>query len=128
MLRTSLVFSGGPRVDELVHARGVRVQRLFPGAGCKNMNGRHERIYRGYLVLIDVTRRDNDLVNVRISTRHTESGVVGPSTTYTEVFSLDLLGGASRKIRTALDEWLSDAGTKPASCGRRCTASVPGLD
>jgi hypothetical protein len=79
------------------------------------MNGRHQRIYRGHLVLIDVTRRDDDLVSVRITTRNMKGGAVGPSANYSEVFSLDLLGVASQKIRTKLDEWLSDRDRQPAT-------------
>lgn len=71
------------------------------------MNGRHQRIYRGHLISIDVTRR-GDLVNVQITTRSMENGNAGPSASYSEYFSLDLLGKASGRIRTSLDNWLSD--------------------
>lgn len=79
------------------------------------MNGRHQRIYRGHLVLIDVTRRDDDLVSVRITTRDMKSSADGPFANYSEVFSLDLLGTASQKIRTKLDEWLSARDRQPVT-------------
>jgi hypothetical protein len=72
------------------------------------MTGRHQRIYRGHLVVIDVMRRDDDMVSVRITTQNMENGMAGPSERYTEIFSLNLLGDASRKIRASLDAWLSD--------------------
>jgi hypothetical protein len=72
------------------------------------MNGRHQRIYRGHLILIDVTRREDDLVSVRITTQDMTNGTAGPSDSYSEIFSLDLLGKASTKIRASLDAWLSD--------------------
>jgi hypothetical protein len=84
------------------------------------MNGRHQRIYCGHLVLIDVTRRDDDLVNVRITTRNMTSGILGPSANYSEVFSLDLLGEASRKIRASLDDWLSDRDRRAATSTTEC--------
>jgi hypothetical protein len=89
--------------------RPFRLQR------CRHMNGRHQRIYRGHLVLIDVTRRDDDLVSVRITTRDMKSGAAGPLENYSEAFSLDLLGTASQKIRTKLDEWLSARNRQPVT-------------
>ncbi|WP_144444167.1 hypothetical protein [Caballeronia arationis] len=79
------------------------------------MNGRHQRIYRGHFVLVDVTRRDDDLVNVRITTRDMKSGAAGPLENYSEIFSLDLLGAALQKIRTKLDRWISDRDRQPVT-------------
>ncbi|SAK89239.1 hypothetical protein AWB81_04724 [Caballeronia arationis] len=81
----------------------------------RHMNGRHQRIYRGHFVLVDVTRRDDDLVNVRITTRDMKSGAAGPLENYSEIFSLDLLGAALQKIRTKLDRWISDRDRQPVT-------------
>lgn len=96
-------------------AAGREDHRPWPAGHCggnalgqQHMTGRHQRIYRGHLVVIDVVRRDDDMVNVSITTQSMENGGAGPSVRYTEIFSLDLLGDASRKIRKSLDAWLSD--------------------
>lgn len=63
----------------------------------------------------EVTRHDNDLVDLRITAAGIDTGIAGPSANYSVLFSLDLLGDASQKIRKSLDQWLSDQDPYAAS-------------
>lgn len=72
------------------------------------MNGRHERIYRGYRIVIDLLRRDDGRVEPMATTRELGTGEAGPSSQQLTTPNPDFFLNANKAIKSALDDWLDD--------------------
>lgn len=70
------------------------------------MNGRHERIYRDCLIVIDLLRRDDGRVKLTATTRELGSGDAGPSRQQLLTPYPDFFLNANEAIKSALDDRL----------------------
>lgn len=67
------------------------------------MEGRHEKIYRGFVIVVDLISLTDGTTRVTLSSRDLATGEPGPADTCIRPSSLDLLLDAYSRAEDAID-------------------------